>query len=373
MKIFFDHKIFVNQNYGGPSRYFLNLVKNLNYIENVNAKIFAPLHINKHLSSHNTNDKHFSHKIFLAEKISNYNFFKKKLMTVNNIINRHLINKFKPDILHTTYYNDDLFSKNIKFVVTVYDLIHEIFQNEYGYIKEIYNKKKILERADHIICISESTKNDLINYYNIPIEKISVVYLGMNLTYNSQKSKIFSNTLIKKNFFLYVGKRNKYKNFYGLLEALNLNKKIFINHQLVLFGGGKITNDEIKKILDLNLDPKNIIQLNGDDNLLKTLYQNSEFFIYPSKYEGFGIPILESFSQHCPVLCSNTSSFPEVAGNAAIYFDPNDYSSISECIDKIISSKKIKDYYIKKGLDRLKLFSWKKCAVETKNIYNNLF
>jgi glycosyltransferase involved in cell wall biosynthesis len=157
------------------------------------------------------------------------------------------------------------------------------------------------------------------------------------------------------------------------LKALNLNKKIFINHQLVLFGGGKITNDEIKKILDLNLDPKNIIQLNGDDNLLKTLYQNSEFFIYPSKYEGFGIPILESFSQHCPVLCSNTSSFPEVAGNAAIYFDPNDYSSISECIDKIISSKKIKDYYIKKGLDRLKLFSWKKCAAETKNIYNNLF
>ena len=115
-----------------------------------------------------------------------------------------------------------------------------------------------------------------------------------------------------------------------------------------------------------------ITHINGDENLLRSLYKNAEFFIYTSKYEGFGIPILESFSQNCPVLCSNTSSLPEVAGDAAIYFNPDDYTSISEAIEKIIYSNNEKGNLIKKGRERLKLFSWEKCAEETNKVYKKI-
>ena len=121
-----------------------------------------------------------------------------------------------------------------------------------------------------------------------------------------------------------------------------------------------------------NLNKSRILQLHGNDTLLKSLYRNAEFFIYPTKYEGFGIPLLESFSQKCPVLCSNIPSLREVAGNAAIYFDPDDIESIFNGIERITVDKENKDQYIKKGLIRLKEFSWKKCAYETLNVYKKL-
>ena len=142
MKIFFDHKIFVNQNYGGPSRYYSNLVKYINKIEKMNAKIFAPLHINNYLSKLKKENLKFSKKIFFGDEIYKYYSLKKKLMAVNNIINLFYIKKFKPDILHSTYYDEDKFPKDLKMVITVYDLIHEIFKNDYGFKKEYLPKKK---------------------------------------------------------------------------------------------------------------------------------------------------------------------------------------------------------------------------------------
>ena len=240
--------------------------------------------------------------------------------------------------------------------------------------KNIFQKKKILDRADHIICISESTKKDLVRFYNIPLEKISVTYLATNFKKqsNNYNLKYKINNLIKKKYFLFVGSREKYKNFNGLLNAIKLIKNLFKDYQLVLFGGGKITEEENKKILDLNLSLENIIHLYGDENLLKSLYSNAEFFIYPSKYEGFGIPILESFSQECPVLCGRSSSLPEVAGEAAVYFDSNSPESMAKCLEDIMTSKIIKKDYKQKGLERLKLFSWEKCANETIKVYNKI-
>ena len=373
MKIFFDHKIFVHQNYGGPSRYFSNLVNHINKKKNINAKIFAPIHINNHLSFLNKEDVNFSHKIIFADKINKYYSVKRKLLKINSFINNYFLKNFKPNILHTTYYDKDNFPKDVKMVVTVYDLIHEIFYNEYGLKKSFLPKKEILERADHIICISESTKKDLIKFYNVSAKNITVTHLATHFTNKHIiTSKLKFKNLIQKKYFLYVGSRQKYKNFYSLLEAIKLNKSMLDDYQLVIFGGGELTKSEKDKILSLNLNPKNIINLYGEENLLKELYKNAEFFIYPSKYEGFGIPILESFSQECPVLCSNNSSLPEVAGDAVIYFDPNNIESIAESINEIIKSNKIKNLCKKKGLERLKLFSWEKCANETIEIYKKL-
>ena len=139
-----------------------------------------------------------------------------------------------------------------------------------------------------------------------------------------------------------------------------------------MFGGGFLKKEEINLINELGLNTKNIIHINGNENFLKSLYTNAEFLIYPSKYEGFGIPILESFSQNCPVLCSNTSSLPEVADDAALFFNPDEPEEISLTIDRFLQSSESRNKLIGKGLERLKKFSWEKCAKQTLNVYQNL-
>ena len=371
MEIFFDHKIFSLQNYGGPSRYFVNLVSKLNEIETVNAKIYSPIHINYMLYGIPKNNIGFANKIPFANILGKSNTIKNNIININNKVNNFYIKKRKPDVIHTTYYGKDFPIESNNLVVTVYDLIHEIFADEYTSKNNHLPKKDILDRARQIICISESTKKDLIKFYNIKEEKITVTHLSNSLSSNNHSLQI-SKTRLPKKFFLYVGSRWKYKNFNQLLYVLNYNKNLHNEFDLITFGGGKLTHDEKKLIKKLGLNYEKIIQIHGDENLLKNLYKQAEFFIYPSKYEGFGIPILESFSQECPVLCSNTSSFPEVAGDAAIFFDPNNIESISKSIEIIINSEDLRKKLIKKGNERLNKFSWTKCASETLNVYKKI-
>ena len=366
MKIFFDHKIFVNQIYGGPSRYFINLVNELNNLEQTRAKIFAPLHINNYIKNLDKKNIGFANKIIFQEKFFNSPRLKKKLMNINNHLNKYFLNRFKPDIIHTTYFDKKNFKSKNKIVVTVFDLIHEIFRKEYCYPDKYFPKKEMLDIADHIICISNSTKKDLMEYYNIPDDKISVIYLATDFTLTKNQSPL------RDRYILYVGTRWKYKNFSALLEVMAKGRNILQKYKLVTFGGGEFSREEIDQIDKFNFDKTNILQLHGDDNLLKTLYRNAEFFIYPTKYEGFGIPLLESFSQKCPVLCSNISSLKEVAGDAATYFDPNNTQSILDGIKKITSNTEYKNKSIEKGLIKLKEFSWKRCALETLNVYKKL-
>ncbi len=370
MKIFFDHKIFVNQNYGGPSRYIVNLVSNLNQIENLKAKVFAPMHINNYLDQLKVKEKGLGFKIPMSTQINKYNKIKRKLMEANDFINKFSIKGFQPDIYHTTYYDKSSLSNSKNMVITVYDLIHELFRDEYGFSKNYLPKDIILKQACHIICISESTKKDLVNIYNINPKKITVIYLATN--FSSYKNHKDFEKVIDGKYFLFVGSRWKYKNFSNLLKAISINSHLQKNYKLVLFGGGPLVKDEINLINELKINKKNIVHLNGNEYFLKSLYKNAEFFIYPSKYEGFGIPILESFSQSCPVLCSNTSSLPEVAGDAVLFFNPNEPEEISSTIDKFISSIENKNILIKKGLKRLNLFSWSKCAQQTFKVYQKI-
>lgn len=366
MKIFFDHKIFVNQIYGGPSRYFVNLVNELNNIKSTKARVFAPFHINNFIKNLEEKSRGFTNKIIFQEKFSNSPKLKKKLMSINNQFNKYFLAKFNPDIFHTTYFDKNFVKTKNKIIVTVFDLIHEIYKKEYNFSDKFFPKKEILDIADHIICISNSTKNDLMKYYNIPESKISVTYLATDFTISDNSPPV------NEKYFLYVGSRWKYKNFSTLLKVLGQNKNILRDFKLVTFGGGKFSKEEADLINKLNIDKRNILQLHGDDNLLKSLYRNAEFFIYPTRYEGFGVPLLESFSQKCPVLCSNISSLKEVAGDAATYFDPDNIDSILEGIEKITSNSIHKNECVEKGLIKLNEFSWKKCADETYNIYKKL-
>ena len=367
MKILYDHQIFCNQIYGGPSRYYVKLAERI-YELNHDPKIVAGYYLNEHLNNIKHKEIVKGKKLVFSRFINRSNKLKYYLNNFNQNIFSGTVSNISPDIVHYTYYNYKKDKVNCKKVITIYDLIHEIFHNDYKKNKYFRPKKDILEKVDNIICISNSTKNDLIKYYEIDEKKIKVIYLGNDIKKVENNSSIFSKYL-KLPYILFVGKRSGYKNFENLLKTFSENLNRLKDIYIICFGGSNFSNQEIKKIKDLKLDHKKIIYVEGDDNLISQFYQNARLFIYPSKYEGFGLPILESFSNDCPVICSNTSSLPEVGGEAVSYFDPNDTGSIFDSIYKTFFDDSFREDLIMKGQNQKKLFTWEKTALNHLKLY----
>ena len=361
MNILYDYQIFLSQKFGGPSRYFIELTRNINKL-NGNSVIYSPFYINQYLKAET--DKSFKKKFFLRRKIKLnflYNYF-------NKVLTKKFMDTTKFDILHPTYYDIQKYKKiKIPKVLTVYDLTHEKFPEYYGLPKNHKIKKDALEIADHFLCPSNATKNDLMEIYNINENKISVIYWAPFLSsYTKIVDKNYQNP-----FLLFVGNRHKYKNAYKFLEAFSKNKFLFNNFRIIFFGGGKFSNFEKKTINKLNLEKK-ITLINGSDNELINLYKNAEALVYPSQYEGLGLPILESMSHGCPVITSYSSGMLEAGGKAVEYFDPNNIESISSSIVKVLESKNYAKKLINSGYDQVKHFSWQLCSKQTFEIYKKL-
>lgn len=361
MKIYFDYKIFLQQKFGGPSRYFSQLFENLN-LNKKKAYIVSPFYINDYLDQSN-----FKENIY-GKKIYSRRFGGKFYSYCNKNISKIIFSKLSPDLIHTTYYDDVLMTQKKPIVLTVHDLIHEIFYKDFGFEKYFKPKKKMIDRADHIICVSKSTKKDLIEYYNVDEKKISVIYHGV-----TKKENIGNYSLKeKKPFFLYIGSRKRYKNFKIFLEAYCLNSLISKNFNIICFGGGLFLDEEHKLFESLSIDKTQITNISGDDNTLTYLYKNAQALIYPSLYEGFGMPILEAMRLKCPVISSNSSSLPEVYGNTCLSFNPNSKIELAEHLNTISNNNDFKNKIIQDAFLRSKIFSWEKCARETMDVYESL-
>ena len=265
--------------------------------------------------------------------------------------------------------------KNSVNVVTVYDMIHEIFPDNFTAKDNTVDlKKNTIKQAGHIICISESTKNDLMRIYDVPESNISVTYLGYHSLPNVKSTYIDNQTLnnSEKPFLLFVGQRGGYKNFLRFLKAVSISKKIFREFDVITFGGGIFSKSEKRYISQLGFCENQVKNIQGGDDMLSVLYSKAALFVYPSLYEGFGLPPLEAMNHRCPVVCSNTSSIPEVVGNAALMFSPSDIENISYTMEKVLYNTVIKDNLIVSGLERTKSFSWKKCAADTLEVYRSI-
>ncbi len=368
MKILYDHQIFSSQNYGGPSRYYVKLAEKI-YEFKHKPEIIAGYHLNEHLNNIKYKKIIKGKKLLLSKFINKSNKLKIYLENLNQNTFSKVANSENPDIIHYTYYNNSDDKIKCKKVITIYDLIHEIFHEEYKKTEFYRPKKEIIQKVDNIICISNSTKNDLINYYDVDEKKIQVIYLGNDIKKNIKKNPKYSK-YFSLPYILFVGKRYGYKNFDNLLKTFSENfnklKDIFI----ICFGGNNFSKQEINKANNLKLDLNKLIYVEGDDDLLSLFYQNARLFIYPSKYEGFGLPILESFSNDCPVICSNTSSLPEVGGDAVSYFDPNKTDSIFETIEKTFFNDTFRNELILKGRNQSQSFTWEETALNHLKLYN---
>ena len=363
MKIVYDYRIFYLQKYGGISKYFTQIFERIK--KSCDAKIIAPIYLNNYIK--NNSDSNIIKLFFLK---NHYKYTRSLCTFFNKSAFKYYIKVIKPDIIHLTYFDREIdFNSNAKIVVTVYDLIHEIFENKYNFKYPKNFKKKYLERANHIICISNNTKRDLIKFYDIDEKKISVISLGYNETKDFKK---LDYEYLNFPYLLVVGDRKNYKNFDNFLRAYAKSKKIFENINIVCFGGGPISNEENELLLELGIENKKIYFINGDDLELNYVYKKAKLYVCPSLYEGFGLTILESMNMGCPVACSNTSSLPEVGGNAVEYFDPYNVEDMSKKIEKLISSEKELNLQREKHINHLTKFSWDNTTKKTLEVYEKI-
>lgn len=362
MRILYDGKIYDIQTAGGINRYFENLINRL-------PKSFIPTITscespNFHYPSHPNLKTYFYPTLKLPPKLSS-GLQKYYFRSINRI------NSF--DIAHPTY--DKLLTRldmnkyKCPVVVTVHDMIYEIFPKiaDPSGQKAEYKRKAILA-AEAIICVSENTKKDLLERYPSLEDKITVTYLASDVDASFSHG---SEPVPSQPYYLYVGSRNKYKNFDGLLQAFA--KTVSIQSDVVLcIVGSPLNNSEEKLIADLKLTDH--IEYYGyvSDNHLAKLYRCSVAFVYPSLYEGFGIPPLEAMSCGTPVVTSNSSSIPEVVGDAGLLFDPNAINDLADILLLLLNSPTERDRLIQKGYQRTQAFSWDKTAAQTINVYQSV-
>lgn len=367
--ITYDYQVFALQAYGGVSRYFYELCSRLAQQTDgdMQSNILAPLHINNYIKNLPSN------QLQTLAKVKAFRGSWLALQPFNQTAST-LKNRFKaPHLLHETYYAKQTTApKNCPIVLTVYDMVHELFVQTLKAGDSTTKRKRIaVDRADHIICISESTKQDLIRLFGTDEKKISVIHLGFNLNSAAMASEIKQIEIHQKPFILHVGSRSGYKNFTTLLEAYAASAQLQAGFDLVSFGSTPFTGDELSMMQKLGIQDK-VYFVSGDDQQLAQYYKAAAVFVYPSLYEGFGIPPLEAMHFGCPVACSNTSSMPEVVGNAAKLFDPASAESIRVAMEVLSTLTDQREKQIKLGHERLKMFSWDKCTVETADIYKKL-
>jgi glycosyltransferase involved in cell wall biosynthesis len=225
-----------------------------------------------------------------------------------------------------------------------------------------------VKRADHVICISEQTRADLVNLIDIDPAKTTVIHLGFSLQVSSSEAK----RDLHPPFILYVGNRSAYKNFSALLYAYSTRHRLSREFKIIAFGGGAFQNEERLLMQELGIAPGQVRQISGDDHVLADLYRRASLFVYPSKYEGFGIPPLEAMSFGCPVVCSNSGSLPEVVGDAAETFDPTSDEALGVAVERVLNDSMFRERLIRRGHERVRLFSWQRCAEQTADVYGRL-
>lgn len=368
MKVIYDHQVFSNQKYGGVSKYnylLINAIKNLSSVSKLEVGVTGKFTKNYYLKNLKPEEKFYSVPNFFPNKLIN---------KINSIFSIPYLKYGKFDVFHATYYDPYFFSMGISkpIVITIYDMIHEKFGESYNMSNKIINwKAKCANYSDKIFSISETTKKDIVKILGISEDKIEVIYPGKPFEEALvQNSKII--TYQRKNkYILYVGQRQGYKNFFFFISA---SAKFLKTHDLKLLcaGSSEFTKEELNLISKLGLREKLIYTKIQSEKHLISLYKNAEFFVFPSLYEGFGLSLLEAMQCNCPILCSDSKIFREVADEAALYFNPKSKNSIINNLSSIFKDDALKKRMIKAGNRKIKKYSWEKSAIKAINLYKKI-
>jgi hypothetical protein len=354
----------------GFGNYALNLLKELGEIDNRNEYII------------------YLNSAFQSDEIFSRPNFKKKIILKRPETYKHffipldiIFNKRKYDFFHYLYNAPSLIVP-CPFILTIHDV-------SYKYIPNMISKRNLIsintqlllnaKKAIKIITVSENSKKDIVNFYKIPEEKIEIIYEGVDDSFRpskeeQKKKEIAEKYRLPSKYLLYVGTYLPHKNLETLLHAYhNLRRNQKISHSLVLAGKKGRNYEAIKHLiseLKLEGDVKAIGYVSSED--LPYVYNLSDLFIFPSIYEGFGLPLLEAMACGVPVISSNASCLPEIGGDAAIYFLPREIEELAKKIIMVSTNQNLRNDLIEQGIRRAKLFSWQTMAKKTLNLYEEV-
>ena len=289
-----------------------------------------------------------------------------------------LIDKASGSLYHSTYYLMP-YMVRIPVVFTCYDLIPIVYPKYFKpFQRSIYKIAHLIASkvSSHVIAISESTKSDLIKHFAVEEEKISVIPLAADTRFSQQTEKsiddIRSVYSLPVRYCLYVGTNKPHKNLLGLIKAWRFlyENKSLDGYSLVIAGHWDARYPEAKEFVS-KYNLSKVVKFIGDveDEHLPSIYSGAALFIHPSLYEGFGLPIIEAMTCGTAVACSNISSLPEVAGNAAAFFNPTDPMDIAAALGDVIADKSKLDSLREKSIHQSARFSWHQTALHTIEVY----
>lgn len=371
MKILYDTEIFDLQIFGGISLYFFKLFDYFSKDKNIDFTVPIVYSDNQYIRNSNLLKpmSFYGHDFLFRKQLTKFFTFQNGINTVEQLKKQNF------DLYHPTYFNLNFLNylNNKPFVLTIHDMTVEVLPEYFIFDKNTENtvktKKYLIEKAARIIAISENTKKDILEFANIDENKIDIVYHGKPFESVEKTENI---DYLPEKYILFVGQRSKYKNFVSFISAIS---EILLKDQdlyLICAGGFNFSRTEKEIINSLNLSNKILYTGIESENKLISLYKNASCFVFPSLYEGFGFPILEAFQCGCPLVCSNTSSFPEVAEDAACYFDPYDEISIKVSVENVIYDQNLRNNLIEKGYKQVENFSWYKTTEKTKKVYEKV-
>ena len=357
MKIGVNSRIYQNSESGIP--YYVKLLyANILKIDDINDYIFFQTNRTKVLGNTRT--------ISLPNNLLGNSFFDSLL--VNSLSARENI-----DVFHGTSFSLPLVrDTNVRYVLTIHDLAFLTFPEFYSRIYKTYFGfivKRSLQNADTVVCDSECTRRDVLNFFNIPENKVKTVLLGVNETFlNITRKK----SLINERYFFSITTHPKRKNILRVLKAMSASKLL---REMKYVVAGLISKRHLEELFvvisDLNLQNNVIIRGYVSEEELISLYQNAEFMVYPSLYEGFGFPILEAMASYCPVISSNTSSLVELNSQVKWQINPDDTEEIMDKMERMsILSIEERSMLISANRKFAENFRWHKTANEMINIFN---
>ena len=375
LPVYIDYQAFTHQRFGGVSRYYAEI-----YARLLNYGIDPSVHLlytnNEHIRPYL---KDYKPEIDIEKEFIPQWHSKKKVLLfkalahifpmrfpypryANRAFCAKELREGKAILLHATYFDPYFLSAapDLPFVITIHDMIDEV-RHEGHLIPKL--KALLARRADHIIAVSEYTKQDIMRILHIPAEKITVIHHGCSLSAQPPKHI----PTLPERYVLYVGGREReYKNFALFVQAMRPIVQEMGVHLLCV--GQPFSQAEKQHFEQLGLTGS-ISSIHAEDDQLYYIYHHALCFIFPSCYEGFGLPILEAFASACPLILSDSSCFPEIAQDAALYFKPNDADDLTRVTRLMLTDASLREEYIRRGLQRKDAFSWDKAAQQTAQVY----
>ena len=356
MRVIYDSQIFIRESKGGISRQHAELYRRLPSLNLGIAAVMPPF---------------FGENVYARDfglpqhgLIANRMFRgKKRLETQFSRLGSSSYLFFRVgDVFHPTYY-DPYFLRMLgrtPLVVTVHDMIHELFAGSYFRFDKITSKWKqlLVDRATRLIAVSETTRRDLVRIFGVLPSKIEVVYPGNCMRGIRAAPKRTENP---QKYLLFVGNRRGYKNFETFAEAVYPVLLRYKDLKIVCVGGGPFTVGEAERLRRKGVYER-FLWNSPTDEELRTWYENAIALVFPSRYEGFGLPVIEAFESGCPAALSDIPAFREIAGDAAEYFEPMSPEDMRRAMERVIDSSTIRRRLIRAGTLRAKDFSWESCA-----------